>query len=96
MSYDEIESSHGVIGSLCEVNPERRSKKCPEEMEPVQWVKVPGLVGEWGEDKEAADARVHPEQAPMGTVFAQVVERRFPISKERRATRKSVPIAGPA
>ncbi len=74
----------------------KEKKICPEEMEPAQWVKVPGLVGEWGEDKEAADARVHPEQAPMGTVFARVVERRFPISKEHHATRKSVPIAGPA
>ena len=78
------------------MNPERRSKKCPEEMEPAQRGRVPEKAGDWGEDKGAADAMVRSEQVLTGTVFARVVERRFPISKERHATRKSVPIAGPA
>ena len=65
-------------------------------MEPAQRVKVPEVARGWGEDKAVADARVHPERAPMATAFALLVEARSPTSKERHATRKSVPIAGPA
>ena len=63
-------------------------------MEPAQWVKVPEVAGEWGEDKAAADASVHPEQVPMEAVCALVAETRFRTSKERHVTRKSVPSAG--